>query len=216
MSFRKKCLLIAVSVLTVSGSAIAQEASSRIRNAPAYLKILTVPSSNGETRTTFEMCQVSSRVTGDTVDCAAIGNPDGYTRSEIETAERRLQWQVNRSIGIRVTGTIIGMVAGGAIANATMRSVPQYSGSLNIIQELAQSLVIGVGGGIGGAVGLGVGVLVADSLGNLEIQSASRDALASSRAEGGALVIVDQADGKLNEVVHVITTVLMSIEAREN
>jgi hypothetical protein len=214
MSFRKNCLIIAVSILTASGSAIAQDVNSRSPNVLAYLKIVTSPSSNGETRTTFEMCQVSSRVTGDTVDCAIIGNPDGYTRSEIETAERQLQWQVNRNIGIRATSMIIGIVAGGAIANATMRAVPHYSGSLNFIQELAQSLVIGVGGGIGGAVGLGVGVLVADSLGNLEIQSASRDALSSSRAEGGALVIVDQADGKLNEVVNSITTVLMSIEAK--
>jgi hypothetical protein len=214
MNIYMKGLLIAISGLAASSSAIAQVHSTRTENTISYLKIVTSPSSAGAMRTTFATCQVTFQSTEDKVDCATIGNPEGYTRAEIETAERKLQRQINRSVAIRATGTIIGMVVGGTLANAALRSIPHYSGSLNVVQEAARAVAIGMGGGIGGSVGFGVGVLVADSLGNVEVQSASRDALASSQAEGRALVIVDQADGRLNDVVHAITTVLMSIEAK--
>jgi hypothetical protein len=216
MNFNKKCLLVAVSILSISTSAFAQDRDSQNEKVTAYLKIVTQPNSAGEMRTKFEMCQVNSTVSADNVKCATIGNQDGYTPSEIEMAENQLQRKIYRNIAIRAAGTIVGIVAGGALGYSSVRSIPSYSGSLNIVQEFAQALVIGVGGGVGGAAGLGVGVLVADSLGNLEVQSASRDALTDSQGEGRALVIVDQADGRLNEVVHTITTVLMSIELKES
>lgn len=213
MNFYKKCLLVTASVLSASSAALAHNHNSAMVDVGSYLKISTVEGSNREMRTIFSICIASANGTTEGITCKVEGNASGYTQAELVAAERQLQHRISHNLQVRIASSVIGLAAGGVLGNMAIRSLPLYKGNLDAYQQVVQAAAIVFGATGGGAAGYGVGALIADSFGNLEIQLASRDALAG--AQSRSFVIADQADGRLNEMITMITTLLMSIDSEK-